>query len=40
MIAGAPAKVIKPMDAWYIRDGQLYSERVKIVENLKHKMKL
>ena len=40
MIAGAPAKVIKPTDAWYIRDGQLYNERVKMVEKLKHEMEL
>ena len=40
MIAGAPAKIIKPMDAWYVRDGQSYSDKVKSVENLKHKMNL
>ena len=40
MIAGAPAIIIKPMDAWYVRDGQSFSERVKNVENLKNRMKL
>lgn len=40
MIAGAPAKLIKPMDAWYIRDGQSYLHRVKAVEEFKNKMKL
>ena len=40
MIAGAPAKIIKPMDAWYIRDGQSYLDRVKAVEEFKNKMKL
>lgn len=40
MIAGAPAKQIKPMEAWYIRDGQYYSEKVKAVEELKKRMKI
>ena len=40
MIAGAPSRVIKSMAAWYIRDGQLYSDRVEAVENLKQKMNL
>ena len=34
------AKIIKPMDAWYIRDGQSFLDRVYAVENLKHKMDL
>lgn len=38
MIAGAPAREIKSMDPWYIRDGKLYLERVKAVENLRLKM--
>lgn len=40
MIAGAPAKIIKPMDAWYIRDGQIFSERVNAIEKIKQKMNL
>lgn len=37
MIAGAPAKQIKYADAWYIRDGEPYKDRVCKVENLKNK---
>ena len=40
MIAGAPAKHIKPMDAWYIRDGKSFIDKVKAVEQLKLKMKI
>ena len=40
MIAGAPAKQIKPMDAWYIRDGKFFADKVKAIENLKLKMKI
>lgn len=40
MIASAPAKIIKPMDAWYIRDGQIFSERVNAIEKIKQKMNL
>ena len=40
MIAGAPARQIKPMDAWYIRDGKSYVDKVKAVESLKIKMEL
>lgn len=40
MIAGAPAKMIKPMDAWYIRDGKSFIDKVKAIENLKIKMKI
>lgn len=38
MIAGAPAKQIKYADAWYIRDGELYKDRVSRVENLRHEL--
>lgn len=40
MIAGAPARLIKPMDAWYIRDGKSYEDKMNAVEELKLKMKL
>jgi serine O-acetyltransferase len=40
MIAGAPAYYIKPMDAWYIRDGQDYTHKVEAVELLRRKMQL
>lgn len=35
MIAGALAKMIKPMDALYIRDGKSFIDKVKAIENLK-----
>lgn len=35
MIAGAPAKVIKRTDPWYIRDGEIFYSRVKAIENMK-----
>lgn len=38
MVAGMPAKVIKSADAWYIRDGDKYQERVSAVEVLKNRM--
>jgi len=38
MIAGAPAKIIKPSQPWYVRDGQMYSDRVKKIEELKSQM--
>ena len=40
MIAGTPAKMIKPMDAWYIRDGKSFEDKVNAIENLKIKMKI
>lgn len=40
MIAGAPAIRIKPMEAWYIRDGKSYINKVKAVEKLKLEMNL
>lgn len=40
MIAGAPAKVIKPMDAWWIRDGKYYSSLHDACESLREEMKL
>jgi len=38
MIAGCPAKVIKSSEAWYIRDGKKYFEKVKEVESLKKQL--
>ena len=38
MIAGAPAKIIKPTEAWYVRDG--FTDRVQRIEALKTKMNL
>ena len=38
MIAGAPAKKIKSSEAWYIRDGRMYQERIQKIENLKSKI--
>lgn len=40
MIAGAPAKVIKPAEPWYIRDGKSFTDKVKAIEELRTKMKL
>lgn len=36
MLAGAPAKVIKSSQPWYIRDGSEYSQKVELIEKLKH----
>ena len=38
MVAGVPAKIIKPSLPWYVRDGQMFSERVDSVEKLKAEM--
>lgn len=38
MIAGAPALKKKDCEAWYIRDGKIYADRVKKVESLKCKL--
>lgn len=38
LLAGTPAKVIKPSDPWYIRDGEQYSQRVENVEELRKRM--
>ena len=38
MIAGAPAKVIKSSEPWYVRDGLMYKERIDKIENLKSKI--
>ncbi len=38
MIAGAPAKKIKPSESWYVRDGRMWQERVEKIENLKTKI--
>ena len=35
MIAGAPAKLIKSAQPWYIRDGIEYSQKVEFIEKLK-----
>jgi serine O-acetyltransferase len=35
MIAGAPAKVVKPSPAWYIRDGVEFSNKVDFIEKIK-----
>ncbi len=40
MIAGCPAKVLKNSEAWYIRDGEVYLEKVKNVEALKKQLGL
>lgn len=40
MIAGCPAKVLKNSEAWYIRDGEFYLEKVKNVEALKKQLGL
>lgn len=40
MIAGTPAKFIKETSAWYVRDGELYSNRVNQIELLKSKLHL
>lgn len=38
MIAGTPAKKIKDTEAWYIRDGKEYTNKVNLIEELKAKM--
>lgn len=35
MIGGMPAKYIKNSDAWYIRDGKTFTDKVKMIEDLK-----
>ena len=40
MIAGAPAKEIKNMEPWYIRDGEKFHQRVIACERLKEKMQI
>lgn len=40
LIAGAPANMIKEAKAWYIRDGERFTERVRKIEELKTKMNL
>lgn len=40
MIAGAPAKFIKPERPWYERDGESFTQKVKEVEKLKVSMGL
>lgn len=40
MIAGTPAQVIKETEAWFIRDGEFYHNKVKRIEELKQQMGL
>lgn len=40
MLAGVPAKIIKPIDIWFIRDGEEFTRRYRECENLKKKMKV
>lgn len=40
MVAGAPAKIIKPEVAWYIRDGKTYQNRVDTIEKYKREIGL
>ena len=40
MIAGTPAKEIKIMEPWYIRDGEQFHRRVIACENLKVRMQI
>jgi serine O-acetyltransferase len=40
LVAGSPAKKIKPSQPWYDRDGERYRNRVNIIEELKVKMSL
>ena len=40
MIAGAPARIIKNSEPWYIRDGETFYNRVKAVEDLKFLLKI
>lgn len=40
LIAGMPAKAIKGSEAWYVRDGESYYRRVKMVEELKKSSRL
>lgn len=38
MIAGAPARIIKNAEPWYVRDGSAYATKVEKIESLKIKM--
>ena len=40
LIAGSPAKEIKPSEAWYVRDGVKYTKRVKLIEELKSQLEV
>lgn len=40
MIGGCPAKVLKNSEAWFVRDGVAYQEKVKKVEDLKKQLGL
>lgn len=36
MAGGIPAQVIKTCDAWFIRDGKAFTDKVNAIETLKH----
>ena len=38
LLAGVPAIVLKPSEPWYIRDGSMFYDRVKKIEELKERM--
>ncbi len=40
MIAGSPARKIKDTEAWYVRDGESYTRKVQLIEELKSSMNL
>lgn len=40
MIAGAPARIIKDAEPWYVKDGSAYVSKVEKIEELRRKMKL
>ena len=40
LLVGAPAVIKRPEGAWYLRDGEFYSDRVKRIEELKIEMKI
>lgn len=38
LLAGMPATVLKPAEPWFIRDGVMFHDRVKKIEELKERM--
>lgn len=40
LLAGMPASMKKEASAWYVRDGEFYSNKVKAIEALKVSLKL
>ena len=40
LVGGTPARIIKKSEKWWIRDGDKYSQRVKMVEDLKKEMQI